>query len=429
MTRIRWKTSPTDRRTQVGYKYRRQSVDFPKQVEKGTFVTRCIPLSDWYPRELVTAALQQQNREVIPRFGHSAPAVGVEIVAGCVVYVVRRSDPGTEPDKAQLTRELEYINRLSTTLTNSVSRMREPKEQPKGMAKVAVLPTELWTEVFSYLDTVTQTKLRPVCPTWNILLDSPYLRARIILDSSAFTKVDPNYEPVYFMIAALFKCFKYAHYIAVVDPRSWISEAGVWEMFDVINFIAQRQNGSKLKAVFLRGLCFCLLDSFYHDHPTLHRYLSGASCTLENPGMIYRGLPCDNVHIKRCRIVLSCLDYGSDIILSVKIRVRHQRLTGDFAGGLWSALEAGLPAPGHTELRRLGTWLSLHTHGKQTSHARKCVAFVCKTLCATQTADPRPTLHYRGKEWCVDGLKGLKLKKLSRVAQDFLIQLMDALSP
>ncbi|XP_055357461.1 uncharacterized protein LOC129602466 [Paramacrobiotus metropolitanus] len=428
MTRTRWKTPSTDRRTQMGCKYRRHTVDLPIHVEKGTFATQSIPLSIGYPRELVTAALKQQKRQLISRSGYSDHAVSVEIVDGSVVYILRRSDPGAKCDETQLTRELEILNRLYTGLISSMSRVQQQVVQLSTASGVAVLPLELWTEVFTYLDTVTQSKLRLVCPLWNDLLDSAYLRANLVLDSSAFTSADPIYTPMYYLIAALFQCFTSAQYIAVVDRQRRIRETGVWELFDILNFIAQRHNGTRLKAVFLVALHLHLLRCGLTDRQKLYQHLPGV-----RNDFLDLDLPCDTAHIIRCTIVLECrksAQYSKrkNVSLSAKISVHQQRFTGDFASALWSALEAGFSAPGHTELRRLATWLSLHSHGKQTPRAQECVALVCETLCVTQTADPRHSLHYRGKEWCVDGLKGLKLKKLSRVAQDFLIQLMGALS-
>ncbi|XP_055357225.1 uncharacterized protein LOC129602256 [Paramacrobiotus metropolitanus] len=99
------------------------------------------------------------------------------------------------------------------------------------------------------------------------------------------------------------------------------------------------------------------------------------------------------------------------------VLVHRQRLTGDFGNALWSALEAQLPAPDDAELRRVSTWLATFpAHGQLTEKARESVAEICKTLCATQSADPLPSLHYRGKKWCVDGLQDLQVEKLSRIA-------------
>ncbi|XP_055356677.1 uncharacterized protein LOC129601803 [Paramacrobiotus metropolitanus] len=122
-------------------------------------------------------------------------------------------------------------------------------------------------------------------------------------------------------------------------------------------------------------------------------------------------------------------------MLDVKIMKSRQCVTGRLDYALWSAMDAGMSAPGDTELRRLFNWLKF----EKTKHElvkspnsmpddwKKYTAMICKTLCATQTADPRPSLHYRGKKWCVDGLRCLNPEKLSRLSLHFLNLLMKAL--
>ncbi|XP_055356545.1 uncharacterized protein LOC129601705 [Paramacrobiotus metropolitanus] len=103
----------------------------------------------------------------------------------------------------------------------------------------------------------------------------------------------------------------------------------------------------------------------------------------------------------------------------VKIDVHAARLPldGDFACALLDALDAALPIPSAQELQNLQQ--RLKARGKEEEDLK---AVVCKMLCAVQSCDPRPSAHYRGKNWRLNGLGNLQLEKLSRVTLHFLVE-------
>ncbi|XP_055356674.1 uncharacterized protein LOC129601799 [Paramacrobiotus metropolitanus] len=183
MSRIRWKKEISVQQSQV----EAEIGNLPKCMVKGTFVKRTLQLPESCPIHLASAALQEQKRGLNYQLWYAAQAEGVDIEDGCVVYIQRRCDVGMEADDIHLTKELENLNKLHRALIDIVPQISEPLIEVSAMKEGVMLPPELWREVFSYLDTVTQTRLRTVCTKWNNVLDSTLLNADIVLDSMAPT--------------------------------------------------------------------------------------------------------------------------------------------------------------------------------------------------------------------------------------------------
>ncbi|XP_055356673.1 uncharacterized protein LOC129601798 [Paramacrobiotus metropolitanus] len=427
LSRIRWKKESSTQQSHIDA----EIGNLPKCVAKGTFVKRALQLPESCPIHLVTAVLKEQKSGTNYQRWYAAQAECVDMVDGCVVYIQRRCGAGVESDDIYLTKELENLNKLHRALIDTVSQISEPLAPILAVDEVAVLPTELWTEVFSYLDTVTQSKLRTVGAKWNALLDSDFLKANIVVDGAALSFSDLcELGQTYFMIAALFKRLSPStHHIIIANRGEWLTNIDIFKVLDILNFIALRNAGIRLKAIFLVGLKISLLRSQDKGKQgTQCRYHKNLSAYASNPcplSSLPRGnLRCDEIHLIRCNITVARMDGWK---LNVKIMKSRQRINGRLDYALWSAMEAGLLAPSLTEFRRLSNWLKVQTGGLRGS-SMEYTAMICKTLCVTQTADPRPSLHYRGKKWCVDGLQGLNVEKLSRLAMHFLIHLMNALS-
>ncbi|XP_055354309.1 uncharacterized protein LOC129599964 isoform X2 [Paramacrobiotus metropolitanus] len=137
-----------------------------------------------------------------------------------------------------------------------------------------------------------------------------------------------------------------------------------------------------------------------------------------------RHLPCDGIQVSQCRFTLSFGTMLGECVIDIP-RARLA-VNADLTSTMWEALEAGLLRPSEEELRTLLTSLDRTAdpyNNEEPQFRWKYRTLVCKVLCATQTADPRSSVHYRGKKWCVDGLQGLQMGKLSRIALHFLIQL------
>ncbi|XP_055356497.1 uncharacterized protein LOC129601662 [Paramacrobiotus metropolitanus] len=131
--------------------------------------------------------------------------------------------------------------------------------------------------------------------------------------------------------------------------------------------------------------------------------------------------PYDWINLVGCEVELKY--FGDDImgiapIVLVNVPVGRLR-TLDLGCAMWDVLEAALPALSGEETHMLAKWLALLASNRSPSTDLKQIH---KMLCAVQTADPRPTSHYRGKKWCMDGLGDSQLGMVSRIAQHFLLE-------
>ncbi|XP_055352065.1 uncharacterized protein LOC129598272 [Paramacrobiotus metropolitanus] len=328
--RIRWK-APTDERKKIGNKYRKSVVDVPKKcVEKGTFVKRAMRLPEGFPATVIAATLKHRNRVMNYRLQNAAHAVCVGHVDGCLVYIQviqRQSASGT--------KELTKLQSFHSALLKFMSRMRliicglytELFVPMSALHEAAVLPAELWREVFLCLDTVTQSRLRPVCALWHAVLDSTYFKANVVLDSAAFSKTDLSgcLSPVCLMTAAIFKRLSPStKHIVVADRRQRMGEMDLEEVFDILHFSAQRNASIKLKGIHLFGLEYCLLNRSSYDYPEsendypdsesdysefecgLHPYLQQRANTIvaNSNTRAYQKSFCDSIRLIKCTITL-----------------------------------------------------------------------------------------------------------------------------
>ncbi|XP_055356672.1 uncharacterized protein LOC129601797 [Paramacrobiotus metropolitanus] len=453
--RIRWQASTDGQKAAAAV--RGEPGASPQRPTQGAFVKRSIQLPDGYPAAWVTTAVRQLKKDpnCCPEW-YGARSEVVDIVDGCVFYVQRRATAEAQPDDSPAELELvDALCNLHGALLNVVSRIPKPLVNTAA-AEAPVLPMKVWVKVLPYLDSWTQARLRPVCTTWNTLLDSAFTKGDVVLDSAAFYQCDLG--PVYCMMACLFRYLtSTSNHIVVADRGRCMSEMDVLEVLNAVNFTAQRKAGVRLRGIHLRGLKSCLPMCWYDDQPEspclLHQppvTCSSTACyrhwhttsTWWNSMLTLRSLPCVNIQLIQCALTFECIIStrcypGDELKLLAAIHVDRHILTDDFGGALWSVMEAGLSRPRDTELRGLSEWLTrnlillnstaFQAPAELTQQAITYMTLVRKTLCATQTADPRPTLHYRGKKWCVDGLQELEVEKLSRVALHFLIQLMRSL--
>ncbi|XP_055357222.1 uncharacterized protein LOC129602252 [Paramacrobiotus metropolitanus] len=298
----------------MGHKYRRCSRDLPEHVEKWTFVKRTLRV----PEHLVAplARVLSQKFAGCSDVG-SAKAEGVEVADGwCgVVYIQRRWYAEAATNDTSLKYEQDSLNKLHSALIASAKRLREPLADTSPVEAFAVLPTELWTEVFSCLDTVTQTKLRRVCPTWNAILDSPYLMGNLVFDTLALTRDSRSgNHAAYFIISALFKFLtRSTQHLLLADRKRRLGEMGVQKVLHIFNFITQRSNGIRVKAIVLVGLELCLVRHTCNARQNLecplHPPLSGDSDTSfagQNAIAVWRNLACGSIRLKQCTMTLKC---------------------------------------------------------------------------------------------------------------------------
>ncbi|XP_055355514.1 uncharacterized protein LOC129600867 [Paramacrobiotus metropolitanus] len=112
--------------------------------------------------------------------------VSVDFADGQVQYVVELSD-GVEyaqsQDAAQHSVQSLH-NGMIERLPDMLRRRAVPAPVEVGTPEEwRAVAFDVWQQVFSYVDTLTQTRLRAVCSAWNAILDTPGLTGNVFIDS------------------------------------------------------------------------------------------------------------------------------------------------------------------------------------------------------------------------------------------------------
>ncbi|XP_055348870.1 uncharacterized protein LOC129595785 [Paramacrobiotus metropolitanus] len=359
-----------------------------------------------------------------------------------------------EPLKPDVHAHFEY--ELTACHEALVSRVREIRGlmteerdfsvERKEFDDIRWLTPSVLLEVLSHLDIRTQTGLRRVCPGWTNILESLELTASIVITnpySNCQTDDAANRTQLHYFLALLiFKCLRQSTQYIVVDGRKgWMNTGDFLKLTEMIHYIG-RKTGSRLRTMYLVGLRLELqfgntLDAEYYefsyDKCPLHRLSDNAEKSTSAPSPNYRlvdfiagcgDLPCDAIQLVNCTVELIYAKIHGWLKIQMWLEMPAVRLPliGDVGSVTWEALEKSTPKRCEETHRMLREWLACVT-AKENLDAER--GLVCRALCATQSADPRPSSHYRGKEWCVDGLKDLQLSELSAIALDILIDLAD----
>ncbi|XP_055357423.1 uncharacterized protein LOC129602432 [Paramacrobiotus metropolitanus] len=333
---------------------------------------------------------------------------------------------------------------------------------------IGVLSANVLREVFSQLDTPTQTGLRNVCFAWNSILESPVLTACIVVTGfeREWTWESTRHELQYFVTAPLFKCLRPSTQHILVDARdNWMKHDDFLMLAEVMHYVG-RETGSRVRMIHFVGFRLHLQigghggfefdadnedqdddeededNQGYSDKCPMHRDNAGKTNDFNYRLVDFIAacgdLPCDAVQLVDCALVL---DFArlNEVELFVRLPAARLAVDGDVGSAVWAALEQCVPMPSNKQMGMLSKWLTSLTveetkpltliTAMRASFIRNEREVFCKALCATQSADPRPSLHYRGKQWCVDGVKDLQLEKLSAVALKLLVELMEHLKP
>ncbi|XP_055340198.1 uncharacterized protein LOC129589450 [Paramacrobiotus metropolitanus] len=374
-------------------------------IRPGTFVQRTVKLDDefsYISAHKAEALVKRLNSceyvaELSSGSGYANGIHFLDLVHGQLRYVSQ--------EKTKLT--LWYLFSILTDIW--------PRESATITEELA-LPGELWLEVFSSLDTVTQTKLRAVCAVWNALLNAPALRRRILVGDYD----DKSWE--FLNLATLYKCLHPGTRHIAIDARNRQMNMGdMMELCDMIRYVADQRTRIRLLTLQLSKLTFPLqighvvngtVAGDCRQHPrdpsdtwTDPEYSCGR---LSHFIAVCSSLPCDTVVMTNC--VMSW-----DYWVLVWMEIPLTRLpVNQFRCALCDALDAVMPVPSAMKVQALNDQ-------KLYRLPYRCNKEI---LCATQSADPRPSAHFRGKKWCVDGLRDLQLEKLSRISLNFLVELV-----
>ncbi|XP_055348864.1 uncharacterized protein LOC129595780 [Paramacrobiotus metropolitanus] len=331
----------------------------------------------------------------------------------------------------------EFPHMVAMYLAYVLAMSKSPSTEFDSSDDISVLPVDVWLEVFSHLDTLTQNSLRGVCPDWASIMQSPLLTTNIVTGSR---KLDAQELRDYNLTAPIFKCLRPStRRLIQANPPAPFSDCGQMSSFlkmtDIVRYVQEATPRVHLSEVYLVHHA-CVVNFKCSDRM--------AQCTMQLAEAVLaavrlgdredssldefiaacRCLPCDAVRLSRCRFILSLNLAPGVFKLAVQISAARLPVNDDLAGAVWGALEAGLPMPSEDQLRGLRTSLARITDVPDEDRKfRYYQRMACRLLHATQTADPRSSLHYLGKQWCVDGLQGLQVEKLSRIALHFLMQL------
>ncbi|XP_055340231.1 uncharacterized protein LOC129589479 [Paramacrobiotus metropolitanus] len=418
-----------------------EALELDRHIRPETFVKRTVPLDDEF-RSLSS----EEAEEIIQRLNDSEtrsdipfPCIVdvVELVNGRLGYVYqqgyREVDGVYDPRDGRVLAvranlEAELI-RLSKLLDEFPAR---PDETP--------LTDKDWQEVLSHLGTGAQMALRAVCTAWNTLMDTPALCERILTGVDADA---PTRNSDYVRLATVYHRLQpnTQHVVAQSPHGNPRGIAATMIVCDMIRYVAQQRPGIRLRSLQLRRFPLALQINGVTGHSAdsecaLHQPDPAAlqaagellSYQLEDFVAACGRLPCETVILVDCTVQLLCYCFSRQSarwkwrLVRVDIHIPTARLPigPDFRCAWWNALEAALPATSGQEVEFLD--LLQYSECDKDVQLRKVV---CTMLCALQSDDPRPTSHFRGKKWCVDGLElaDVHLEDLSRISRHFLAQL------
>ncbi|XP_055329822.1 uncharacterized protein LOC129582338 [Paramacrobiotus metropolitanus] len=265
--------------------------------------------------------------------------VVIDFVDGELTYIHNRRDA----EKCQVSEGnvSELMNSLNERLVSLIKSIPdEPASAADNSMAQMALPVELWQEVFSHLDTLTQTQLRTGCPTWNRIMDAPALRSTIVI----------RREVDYFLcLATVGKCLRSdTQRVAITYAK------GVWDyaqhpmlLCDIIRYVAEQRTGIHLRTVYLHGVRMKLLinrtaadvqDSecgLHPSDPAQPESNAPHECLwLEDLMATCRSVPCDAIHLTNCDVYLVGLRYApqrgaEDIGNGDRIHHRHSAAAAD----------------------------------------------------------------------------------------------------
>ncbi|XP_055356321.1 uncharacterized protein LOC129601510 isoform X2 [Paramacrobiotus metropolitanus] len=404
----------------------RRPLDTGKPIEPGMFAACSVAPLDKTFRSLPpaeSAALLQRWKD---SYGRAESRLRpVDLVDGQlgVVYIPRLCDANSRTFMSAL------VN-LQSDLLHCLNSSRNPPE-----ADCSMLPAELWMEVFSHLDTVTQTALRVVAPTWNDMVTSPLLTATLVIT---------NREHVhgrFWMAAVVFKCMTvHTQHVVLAEVGRPFRMEDLLTVAGMIHYTAEHDPGLRLRCLHLHRLTLHLLingvtDPLDWTECTVHRtsVIGGHSIAWNSDGRYshlpdfvetLHNLPCEAIRMTNCSVDLVCsLSNREGDLLSVRSMLdARMPLGAGFGGALWDALEeVALVGPGAWDVPCMSRFVG--AMGRlMMDDPEETEITVCKVLCAVQSDDPRPSSHYRGKQWCVGGLGDVQLEQLSRLTRVFLLQ-------
>ncbi|XP_055329834.1 uncharacterized protein LOC129582347 [Paramacrobiotus metropolitanus] len=407
-----------------------------RYIRPQIFVKRTLPLDDAFhsvssvESELLIKRLNDYELRRLP-FPCSVDVV--ELVDSRLGYIFQ---PRLEGSGIYDPRGLRVLASLASFQAELLRLSAVIEEIPA--TRDTTLSAQLWQQVFSNLETVTQTKLRAVCTAWNTAMDEPVLRGCIVIGDCDDCKC--NFTD-FLRMATVYKRLQPGTQYVMTQAGSVeccpMSTVHVLMLCDMIHYVVHHHIDIRLRSLHVSRFALDLQINgatgmagtggcaLHQPDPATVAAMGGCgSCQLEDFIAACCRLPCDAVHLSHCAVHLLCCYFANEsdrwerklVRVEIHILTAHLSRSPRFRCALWEAMDTALPEPDEQQLLGLLFWL-------QHFADEKIVKAVCTMLCALQSADPRPSAHYDGKKWCVDGLDGLQLANLSRISRHFLVNL------
>ncbi|XP_055357032.1 uncharacterized protein LOC129602093 isoform X2 [Paramacrobiotus metropolitanus] len=347
-----------------------------RRVQRDDFVIRWCPLPDTY-----SSADPQRLRELLEektiQSRHSCNMLCTAVHSQEELLNWRSS------------RTLELVRHQSTT--------SPPRTRRKVCGMNSALPVELLVEVFQALDSIERVRGRRVCPLWNSILttESHFPDVRVSGKPGYHGRLPVREEGTYWVLACLLKCLTPATRVAVVMHLTADNNGNVAEPINH-TFNAHHR---------LPTLVF--YDCEFGDDRTFGRDVivvtahDAAQCA------------CQRILWKHCRVFHSCSEPIAIAQHTFSVRCRQ-----DMMMQMFELFEQTLVWPRPLNLPELSAWISKAVAANE-AHI---IVVILGTLKCCQSADPRPTTQYRGRDWQVSHLAGLDVRTLTPLTAAFLTQ-------
>ncbi|XP_055348862.1 uncharacterized protein LOC129595777 [Paramacrobiotus metropolitanus] len=396
-----------------------------QRIQKGTFVNGSTPL----PKTYCSMSVEEVRKQMPDWFDYVELwrwSVALVNIADDRLFFIERPPEKRPLSGAGIDGLPENLPTLHDSLMKCFARVicqphsaNAELESQESQGALTALSEEVWLEVFSQLDTLTQNSLRGVCVTFSYLPDSPTLTVEIFITTAECQKMEKLDRREYFVVAPIYKCLNSStKRIVVADRKALLSESDLWKMLDMIHYVTEQKSSLRRLTLYLQGLrCSFQLGLTYdpemeHDSCMQHmpkpvRQFNGYTDELDVLRLVdfipaCQKLPCDAIRLLHCTMHVNHTNGWPDA------NGRHSRITSsltmtrsaqlnNLGCAMWEALEMGMPEPTLEQREKLAQWLA---GLGAAAGGHLIISVACKTLCAMQTADPRKTLHYRGKRWC-----------------------------
>ncbi|XP_055348042.1 uncharacterized protein LOC129595151 [Paramacrobiotus metropolitanus] len=277
---------------------------------------------------------------------------------------------------------------------------------------ISSLLSVILTEIFSYLPTVQQNRIRTVCLVWNYALSLPLVIYHFYLDYG-YARADQVAEEEYLNAASI--CHRWSPIITITNYPRWVPFKVVLPTSSArfLQIMMQENKNPPADKMFLHN---------QHWNINRDRFLRSISSNAvgEFIGYLHTELDafasvCRTLLIRNLTVSL----LSSNMVLQFRVRITNGRIGDGVRRTLndwWEMIDNSFPAPTDDDFQMLTDWIdeAVQTWDKDI-YTR--IMMVVDTV---QVSDPRSNLNYRREGfpmWCeinYDYLAKLDVRRLTR---------------